>query len=61
MVHMVKELMRLKDLTAAGDDGFEMLTQLLARAKQIATDPRDERDSSVTRDLQSLRRALWQT
>ena len=32
---MVKELMRLQDLTAAGDDGFEMLTQLLARAKRL--------------------------
>ena len=39
MVHMVKELMRLKDLTAAGDDGFEMLTQLLARAKQLQQIP----------------------
>ena len=39
MGHMVKELMRLKDRTAASDDGFEMLTQLLARAKQLQQIP----------------------
>ena len=39
MGHMVKELMRLKDRTAASDDGFEMLTQLLARVKQLQQIP----------------------
>ena len=48
MVKMVKELTRLKGQSGSDDDGTEMLTKLLAQAKQLQLSKMESRSGRPT-------------